>query len=100
MNIHCLEGVDLASFEVVDFDGAHWEQSIDELRQRSALVARADRSHACGSVGFAFHFPRFFGRTGLPRSTLSVDTGSRILNSRVGLCATYWPLCCALSVRR
>jgi hypothetical protein len=34
VNIHCLEGVDLASFEVVNFDGAHWEESIDALRQR------------------------------------------------------------------
>ncbi|MFW6031248.1 MAG: GFA family protein [Myxococcota bacterium] len=34
VNIRCVPGVDLASFEVVPFDGQNWEQAVTDLRTR------------------------------------------------------------------
>jgi len=36
INVHCLEEVDPTEFEVVEFDGRHWDSSVDALRRNLA----------------------------------------------------------------
>lgn len=34
VNIHCLDGIDPDRFSIFAFDGQHWEESVDALRNR------------------------------------------------------------------
>ena len=34
VNVHCLDGVELGTFTVSDFDGEHWEENIDAFLDR------------------------------------------------------------------
>jgi hypothetical protein len=33
VNIRCLDGVDVSDFELYSFDGRHWEESVEALRE-------------------------------------------------------------------
>ena len=34
VNLRCLDGNPIDRFQITDFDGAHWEQQIDQIRDR------------------------------------------------------------------